>query len=139
MDDAESVRLVHGCAESHYTLPVATSFPGDPFYNLQSAAKGMLSPDRKKLTAQQAAIAKEYAWGCIEGLMSMATAVGADAGDVWLGKKHRAVHDDFEDDMAMAAALRAQPDYLVTNDHELLRHSSYATVDAQDAIKPLEL
>ena len=57
--------------------------------------------------------------------------VGADESDVWLAKKHRGVHGDFEGNLVVAAALRADADYIVTNDEDLLKHSPVATVTPQ--------
>ena len=56
---------------------------------------------------------------------------------VWLACKYRQVHDDFEDDLLIAAAQRAQADYLVTNDERLLKHAPVAALSARDALAAL--
>ena len=48
------------------------------------------------------------------------------------------LHADFEDDLVIAAALRAKADYLVTNDEGLLRHCPVAALDARDMVALLE-
>ena len=132
-------RLVNGCLEADYALFVAASSLSDIFYNLQRETKETLRADSGDLTELQSRFAKDYTWECMDGMLSIVTVVGVDQGEAWLAQKHRAVHDDFEDDLLIAAALRAQPDYLVTNDLALLRHCPYAAVDVEDAIKLLEL
>ena len=48
------------------------------------------------------------------------------------------LHADFEDDLIIAAALRAEADYLVTNNEGLLRHCPVAALDARDMVALLE-
>ena len=55
-----------------------------------------------------------------------ATAVGADASDLWLADKYLALHRDYEDNLVLAACKRAAADYLVTNDRKLLEHADIA-------------
>ena len=77
---------------------------------------------------------KETAWACVENMERNATAVGLDASDVWLAHKFKPVHDDFEDNLVVAAARRAKADYLVTNDERLLRHSPVAALSPRDML-----
>ena len=48
------------------------------------------------------------------------------------------LHADFEDDLIIAATLRAKADYLVTNNEGLLRHCPVAALDARDMVALLE-
>ncbi len=43
------------------------------------------------------------------------------------------LHDDYEDNLVVAAAQRSRADCLVTNDEKLLRHSPVATFSCRDA------
>ena len=45
---------------------------------------------------------------------------------------YRDLHDDFEDDLLLAAAARVDADYVVTSDRALLRHAPVACLDPAD-------
>ena len=62
----------------------------------------------------------------VRNMTENATAVGADASDLWLADKYLALHRDYEDNLVLAACKRAQVDYLVTNDRKLLEHADLA-------------
>ena len=62
----------------------------------------------------------------VRNMTENATAVGADASDLWLADKYLALHRDYEDNLVLAACKRAQVDYLVTNDRKLLEHADIA-------------
>ena len=89
--------------------------------------------------AEEAAKAADaFAWGCIDYMSRQASAVPCDHTDIWLAEKQRGLHSDFEDDLVIAAAMRAKADLLVTNDDKLLRHSPVPTLGASDAIAWLD-
>lgn len=77
-------------------------------------------------------VIRRVAWGCIDSLTEGAAAVGADGSDVWLASKYRAVNWDLEDNMVLAAAKRAEADYLVTSDKVLIAKSSVAALAPAD-------
>lgn len=66
----------------------------------------------------------EIALGCMRNIGELATAVGADSSDVWLANKYLSIHNDFEDDLVLAACKRCDADYLVTNDRCLIDHAN---------------
>lgn len=75
---------------------------------------------------------RRTAWGCIDNLRENATAVGADDADVWLASKYRKVNWDLEDNMVLAAAKRAEVDYLVTSDRALMAKANVAALSLKD-------
>ena len=83
--------------------------------------------------------AKIAAWAATEQIVQIATVVGSDASDAWLALKMQNTHDDYEDNLVVAAALRAKPRLLVTNDQTLLGHCPVAAATPQDALSFLEL
>lgn len=85
-----------------------------------------------------ACAANEVAWGCISHMDDVATAVGCDQSDVWLARKHKGLHSDYEDDLVIAAAIRSNAGCLVTNDEALLRHAPVAALGVDDAIRWLQ-
>lgn len=90
-----------------------------------------------ELSESAANAATEAAWGCIEHLSQIATAIGCDISDVWVAAKQKQLHSDYEDDLMIAAAMRAHA-LLVTGDERLVRHSPVATMTAPDALTYLE-
>lgn len=62
----------------------------------------------------------------VRNVTENATAVGADASDLWLADKYLALHRDYEDNLVLAACKRAQIDYLMTNNRKLLGHADLA-------------
>lgn len=72
------------------------------------------------LAANATQIAQAFAWGCIDNIRELGTAVGMDESDLWLACKYRAVGRDLQGNVLLAAAQRADADYVVTWDEELL-------------------
>lgn len=89
------------------------------------------------LDSGAAAAAGETAWACLRNLEEIATAVGCDQSDVSLARVQRSLHEDYEDNLVIAAAQRANADLLVTNDEHLVRHSPVAALTCDDAVKYL--
>ena len=111
----------------------------DVFYLISGSMKQKCREDTGGLTESQALAAQAAAWGCVESIRQNATAIGADESDVWLACKYRGLSGDLEDNMVMAAAQRAQADFLVTSDGALLRKSTVRTHTVEDAISLLKL
>lgn len=87
----------------------------------------------------KAAIAiKQAAISFCDNMSELATAVGADASDVWVARKHYKIHPDLEDNLVVAAALRAEADYLVTNDRALRDKAPVAALSSSDLLALLE-
>ena len=77
-----------------------------------------------------AAAARTTAWECVNTMREIATAVGANQGDVWLACKAEYLHNDVEDNLVLAAVRGSKADCLVTSDKELLAHAALACVAA---------
>ena len=91
------------------------------FYLLAHEFKSVIKREKGSVSAHDAAIAQTFAWGCIDNVREIATAVGADEADIWLACKYRTINNDLEDNMVFAAAERAQADYVVTWDDDMLK------------------
>ena len=74
--------------------------------------------------------ARTTAWEYVNSMREIATAVAADNSDVWLASKWESLHGDIEDNLVLAAAKRAEADYVVTSDRQLLAHAALAGVAA---------
>lgn len=77
-------------------------------------------------------VIRRVAWSCVDTLREGATAVGADESDAWLACKYRKLNWDLEDNMVLAAAKRAEVDYLVTSDRVLLAKANVAAMSPAD-------
>ena len=102
----------------------------DVFYlvNVETKRKSrQLYQDRDEVIA---AAARTTAWECVNTMREIATAVGADQGDVWLACKAEYLHNDVEDNLVLAAVRGSKADCLVTSDKELLAHAPLACVAA---------
>lgn len=80
----------------------------------------------------------ETCWGIVSSLEGFSTVVGADFSDVWMAKKLKGAHRDFEDDLVIAAAYRAKADCIITNDEKLAKHSPVACLAPADFVALLE-
>lgn len=90
------------------------------------------------LSSASAAAINTACWGILESMDEFATVVGSDAADMWLAKKYRGLHRDFEDNLVLAAAERAHADLIVTSDEKLLKHAPVAAITPQDLLALLE-
>lgn len=59
----------------------------------------------------------------LSDMQTIATAVGADASDLWLAKRYHRIHPDYEDCLVLAAVERSGARCLISNDRSLLRHA----------------
>ena len=91
-----------------------------------------------ELSPEQAQAAAQAAWACVDHLDEIATAVGCDQSDIWMARKQRGLHPDYEDDLVIAAALRAHGACLVTSDVRLIAHAPVAALSPADALAYLE-
>lgn len=71
------------------------------------------------------------AWGCIRQLRERSVVVGADLGDCLEAEYLRQMHDDFKDDLVIAAAKRGKANAILTNNEELLRHAPIISISVE--------
>lgn len=119
-------------------LGIAAHSLKDVYYLIQRKIKlddqraGGVDPQRS------AAAARAAAWAVVEHILEVVEVVGSDYLDAHLATKQRRIHDDYEDDLVIAAAMRMKADLLVTSDQALLKHAPIAALTPQDAIPWLE-
>ena len=80
----------------------------------------------------------DAAWRRIDDMSEVGFAVGCDESDLWLARKHRTIHYDFEDDLMVAAAKRSEADFIVTRDKQFLAHCPVAALDTFDMLDYLQ-
>ena len=118
----------------------------DVFYNLGATLKHVArmqendaSNEVDALPEPDALAIQEIAWGCIENMCALATAIGADESDAWKARKLRSLSTDLEDNFVMAAAERAHVDIIVTRDKGLLKKSTVPAFTPEDALAFLQV
>lgn len=135
---SESARkLIYTAYERGLTLLYPVGIVKDVFYVLGQEFRRMATIDGPISEADALAI-RQVVWGCIENMCSIATAVGADEGDIWLARKYRQLTGDLEDNMVLAAARRAGADYIVTSDQNLIQHATTAALTPTDMLVLIE-
>lgn len=127
-------RLIRRCAHDD----VASLYPSrsimDVFYQVGLAYKKRIRKDGIELNDAWAHAINDQAWECVRTMRELAVVVGMDESDLWLAYKLRDLHPDLEDDLVLAAAERAQADFLVTNDQQLIAKSTVAALTPQDML-----
>ncbi|MDO4890504.1 MAG: PIN domain-containing protein [Coriobacteriaceae bacterium] len=118
-----SSAITHGAV-----LAYPATIAKDVFYLLERSAKRAIRETTGTVSTEDATAARAYAWGCLDNMRELATAVGIDEPDIWLAGKYRQFNSDFEDNLVLAAAERIHADYLVTSDEQLMRHASIAAL-----------
>lgn len=108
----------------------------DVFYVARNRAKAANRKDGMPLDAS-AKSANAVAWALVEHILESAEIVGSDYMDAYIAHKQRFLHEDYEDDLVIAAAMRMNADFLITSDAALLKHSPVATLVPEDATKLL--
>lgn len=102
-------------------------------------AKRWVRQDKGLLSDAYAKAIAAHGWDFVESMQEQATAIGSATADLWLASKLRDEHAEIEDNLIVAACMRIEADYLVTNDEKLLRHAPVATVTPQQMVRLLEV
>ena len=131
-DDA--VALIDWAVDQSVELLYAASSIKDVYCLLEEGEKRRLRAEGAEITSAVAAAVNEYAWGCIRSMEEVATVVPVDQADIWIARKLRSVHGDFEDNLVLAAVERSKADFLVTGDKVLLGRSSVASLSPHDLL-----
>ena len=109
------------------------------FYIAERQFKEYAREMQGTLTEDGAAASTNNAWEVAEGLNDVATPIAMDAADVWMARKLRSVHNDLEDNLVIAAAERANADYIVTSDAKLLQNPHVRALTAADMLTHLQV
>ena len=128
-DHAESLAaraFIERAAESGATLLFPVHIAKDVLYVVQHELKRGVLAKKGAVDEASARAIGEAALAFVRNMTENATAVGADASDLWLADKYLALHYDYEDNLVLAACRRSAADYLVTNDRKLLEHADLA-------------
>ena len=128
----EASELIATCMRKGIDLLYAVGTAKDVYYLVGASLKRQVRMAGETLSEGRTRAISVYAAACVESMEEVATAVGADSSDIWLARKWQRVHGDFEGCLVLAAARRAQADYLVTSDETLLRHAPVPALSPED-------
>lgn len=129
----ELVRLAFGSED--VVLYAASLSLKDLAYLLENMFRRDVRESAGDVSPQAAAAARETAWGCVRAVVDKALVVPVGHAEVLQAFSLRSAHDDFEDDLLLSAAYRADVDYVVTGDAALVRRSPVPCVNALRAVE----
>lgn len=136
---ADARALITFAIENDITLAYAATSTKDVFYIVASEMKYRARKDTGALSEEQARACTALAWGCIENMASVAVAAPVGEPQVWLARHYRSLHNDYEDDLILAAVETSKADYLVTNDQRLMGKSPAPAFTSADMLAYLQL
>lgn len=126
--------LISACQRREIPLFIAALSLKDLYYHIGAELKREERASNKTLTASAASAIEEIAWRCALNATENSTIVPVDYSDLTTARFFHQVHSDLEDDFILAAAKRADADYLVTSDRSLIRHAPIAALTPEDAL-----
>lgn len=135
---SQSISAVDAAIAHGATLLYTAAQAKDIFFLSGHILKSLEKAENGKLSDDSAKAINCICWDMLENLDSFAAVIRADGADAWLARKYRAVHSDFEDNLVVAAAVRANADFVVTNDEQLLKHAPVATITPAGLIRLLD-
>ncbi len=135
----ESLAFLTKARERGATLLYGASKLETMFYILSAEMKRIIKAGKGEISKTDAHVARAFAWGCIENVRELATAVGVDTGDLWLASKYRSIGSDFEDNVLLAAAKRSNADFIVTWDRVLCTTPVAKVATPADMLSLLDL
>ena len=132
----ETVSLFELCARRGITLLHTPTTLKDLFYliPLQARRDAMQGGER----ADERSFAP-LAWACVRHVTNMAVAVPQSLAECELAWMLRKQHDDFEDNLLVAAAETSKADYIATYDRKLLEAFAPACVEPAQLAAMLKL
>lgn len=136
-DDAR--KLIQLAPKRHVALLFPVHCAKDVLYITANELKRKTIREKGSLDEHTARAARVTALACMRNMSRVATPIGADASDLWLADKYLRLHEDFGDDLVLAACKRAGADYLVTTDKGLLQHADIAAKTPAQMVQILEL
>ena len=132
-DNPATTLLRQAAPCEHVTLFYAPTTAKDVFFLLERTLKIMARHENAELPEGAAEAAREVAWACVDNMSELATAAPIDESELWIARKFRRDHGDFEDNLIIAAGERANVDYIVTSDRQLLSHLPAIAITPQQA------
>ena len=120
---------------SNTPLFTAIEATKDVYYLVTLELKRMQRREVGKVTELFANAVREAAWSCVTAMRRNSTIVAADASDMVEAIALRADHDDYEDNLIIAAAIRANATHIISSDKQLQACSPIACIGLDEALE----
>ena len=130
-------RIIDLCLGTHALYAAAVSLK-DVYYLVASTLKRAQRLERGTLTEGDARACAEVAWGCVRHAVDTFLIANTGRGECLDAFVCRSVHNDFEDNLVLAAARSVEADILATGDERLALHSPIGAMSPQDLASLLE-
>lgn len=130
----ESRKLIAYAVEENLTLAYAATSTKDLFFLASSELKRLARQAAGSLSEESARACSSLAWGFLQNMTEIAVAVPVGEPQIWIATHYRGLHEDYEDDLILAAAESSKADYLVTNDKALFGKASIPTFTSPDML-----
>lgn len=109
----------------------------DLAYQLASLMKLDARRAGKDITPDIAAAAREVSWGCVRSVLEKALVGPIGHTEVLGAFTYKRIHDDFEDDLVLAALDAVDANFLMTHDDALGRHVGDFCITAEEGLELL--
>ncbi|MDF7665301.1 PIN domain-containing protein [Bifidobacterium sp. ESL0745] len=83
-------------------------------------------------------LVSQFGWNCIQTLLRIMTVIAVDDQVCRNAVALRPIHNDYEDDLIIAASRQANADMVVTGDQDLIKHFPDLCVSVEDALKQVD-
>ena len=125
-------QIIAMCDDGRHALYAASPSVKDAYYLVRSGLKRAERAETGSVGDMQANAIAEVAWACAQQLIRTFLVVPVGRGECLDALTMRVLHDDFEDDLVLAAARKAEVDFLVTSDQNLMKHAPVACLAPAD-------
>lgn len=129
--------IIESSIDADAELLYAMHTLNDVFFEVGVNNKRWVRASYGDVSEQWAHVINDRCWECVDDITKVASAIGADGPDVFVARHLRNLHPDFEDDMVLAAARRAEVDYLVTSDRQLIQKADVVALTPEDMLAVL--
>lgn len=109
----------------------------DLAYQLASLMKLDAQHAGKDVTPEIATAAREVSWGCVRNVLEKALVAPIGRAEVLGAFTYKRIHDDFEDDLVLAALDTVDANFLMTHDEALRRHTGDFCITAEEGLELL--
>ena len=133
-----AVAFVTAARKNNAPLFTTIESTKDVFFIIACELKRMQRAATGNVTEPFARAADEAAWSCLSALRKHSVIVAADESDMIEAMVQRANHGDYEDNLVIAAAMRAGATHIVSSDKQLQTQSPIPCIGIAEAIRTID-
>lgn len=132
---SKAVLLFDGCGRCDARMMcVSLSLKDVDYLSKMSLKREIRNEDSAVVWATVAAIVSRFGRNCVETLLGILEVVAVDESVCREALELGPAHNDYEDDLIIAASRQANADMVVTGDKALIRHFPDICVSVEDAL-----